>query len=110
MKATYDLNANGCLIITADSSDRKAMREIRRNAKRLRLGDSAVECEALENLIANSEIDWVAPEDIGALTSAPILGIRDEEGKVIAAWGFMDYCLRSFVDDLIKTGKAVFVS
>ena len=73
-------------------------------------GKLGLEAEALEPLICNSELDWVAPEDIGALTSAPILGIRNPAGEVDAAWGFMDYAVRSFVDDLINTGKAIFVS
>jgi hypothetical protein len=35
---------------------------------------------------------------------------RDEEGKPTAAWGFMDYQVRSFLDDLVETGKAIFIS
>lgn len=108
MKFTYDLNTNGCLIITADSSDRAKLRKLRRELKVCCLND--LETQALEPLICNSELDWIAPEDIGALTDAPILGLRDESGKVTAAWGYMDYCLRSFVDDLINNGKAVFTS
>jgi hypothetical protein len=67
------------------------------------------EFEALEHLMANSELDWISPEEIGALTDAPMLGLRDEEGIPTAAWGFMDYALRSFLTDLVENGKAVFV-
>ena len=110
MHATYDLNTQGCLIITADSHDRKMLRRLK--ADHPQWGDCQLELEALEYLIANSELGWVNPEEIGALTSAPILGIRDANNydSVIAAWGFMDYALRSFVDDLIQDGKAVFTS
>jgi len=72
--------------------------------------DSRAEYEALEHLTCNSELGWINPEEIGALTSAPILGLRDELGEPIAAWGFMDYQVRSFLTDLIENGRAVFIS
>ena len=106
MKYTYDLNTNGCLILTADSQDRKAIRQIMREHGTT----NQAEAEALESLLTNSELDWIAPEEIGALTSAPILGLRDANGEPEAAWGFMDYQVRSFLQDLAKNGKAVFIS
>ncbi len=56
--------------------------------------------EFFEGFIANTEWEWILPEDIGALTSAPILGIRDENDEVIEAYGFMDYAVRSLMQDL----------
>jgi hypothetical protein len=53
---------------------------------------------------------WIRPEEIDALTSAPILGFRDENENVVRVWGFMDYAVRSFLQDLVETGKAVFTS
>lgn len=131
MTFTYDLNTNGCLIIRADDTEREMLKELA-NSQGEFTGDA--EWQALESIICNSELDWISPEEIGALTDAPILGIREEareltpdinpgyvhvvghwDGKtwyepVSAAWGFMDYQVRSFVSDLIDTGKAVFVS
>ena len=113
MQATYLNTGQGNLVLIADDSDRAALRELRGpvgpygETKRSYL---EIEADALEGLICNSELEWVRPEEIGALTSAPIIGLRDEEGKPTAAWGFMDYALRSFVDDLIDTGRATFVS
>jgi len=123
MTYTYDLNTNGCLIIKADDRDRERLKEIRGPVGEYGQTERPyvdIEYEALEPLICNSELEWIAPEDIGALTSAPILGIRNtdpikedptsHEYPIVAAWGFMDYAVRSFVDDLIETGKAVFIS
>lgn len=132
MKATYDLNTNGCLILTADAIEREAIAQM--------VADHGCEtcsrCEqdALDSLIANSELEWVQPEYIGALTDAPILGIYEDDkplpkgqdelyaritghwdgvtwySPVFAAWGYMDYQVRSFLADLVDNGKAVFIS
>jgi len=64
--------------------------------------------EFFEGFIANTEWEWISAEDIGALTSAPILGIKDENGEVIEAYGFMDYALRSILDDLFQDHKVIF--
>lgn len=106
MEYTYDLNTNGCLILTADSLERETLAELIKddNANR------HAEYEALEHLLANSELDWIAPEEIGALTDAPILGLRDEQGKPTNAWAFMDYQVRSFLTDLVTDGRATFIS
>lgn len=106
MTFTYDLSTNGCLILKVDSMERSAIADLIAEKG----ATDRAECEALESLIGNSELDWVDPCEIAALTSAPILGIRGEDGEVLAAWGFMDYAVRSFLDDLIQTGQAVFTS
>lgn len=107
MTFTYDLNENGCLILKADTEDRDALKGLASETGEF--GYSA-EYDALEHLIANSELSWIQPEEIGALTSAPILGFRDGKDNVTNAWAFMDYQVRSFVQDLIDKGRAVFVS
>ncbi len=106
MTFTYNLNTNGCLIIKADTKDMAALEGLRNESGEF---DSRAECEALESLIANSELDWIQPEECGDLTDAPILGFRDKDGKTTdARWGYMDYQIRSFIEDLIETGQAVF--
>ena len=131
MQFTYDLNTNGCLIIRADDTEREMLKELANDQGEF-TGDA--EYQALDGLICNSELAWIRPEEIGALTSAPILGLRGEARPITpdinpdyvhvvghwdnktwyepveAAWGFMDYQVRSFVQDLIDTGKAVFIS
>lgn len=132
MRYTYDLNTNGCLILYAANEDRHAIAQMVKDHG----CDFCGQCEydALESLIANSELDWIRPEEIAALTSAPILGFRGDEtelpedidslnvyitsshdGKtyyapVTSAWGFMDYQVRSFLKELRDKGKAVFIS
>lgn len=65
--------------------------------------------EVLEWLMCNSEYEFVQPEETGDLTSAPLLGIRDEQGNIVQRWGFMDYQLRSPQDDLADSGGCLFV-
>ena len=75
--------------------------------------------EAFEGLIANSELEWICPEWHGDLTDAPILGILNPnwsedtdafEKRALERWGFMDYALRSPLEDLRDKGEAVFVA
>lgn len=89
--------------------------------------------DLLEGFIANSEWDWVQPEEIGALTNAPILGTfgqsepsvggrlagrwRDEAGvmqtwydPVLEAYAFMDYQVRSLQSVLLEKGEAFLTS
>lgn len=67
--------------------------------------------DAFDRMIANSELAWISPEECGDLTDAPILGIHDaERGSVAERWGFMDYAIRSPLQDLRDTGKAVFTA
>lgn len=63
--------------------------------------------EFFEAFIANSEWDWVRPEEIGALTDAPILGIRDKYDNVIEAYAFMDYQVKSLMQQLADYGEAI---
>lgn len=119
MTFTHDTTEGGVLVIFADEQERAWLKNdiVGPVGK---FGETErpyiqIELDALEPLICNSELEWVRPEEIGALTAAPILGIveRDDHGtltKVIGVWGFEPYALRSFVDDLIESGKATFRS
>lgn len=57
----------------------------------------------------------VLPEDIGALTDAPIIGTSDfKEGSEADSsdkvWWYPDYAVTSFAEILIETGKVVFTA
>lgn len=107
MEYTYDLNTNGVLILRADSQEREWLKELTAE-KGFTI---AAESEAMEPTLANSDLDWIAPEECGDLTDAPILGLRDAHGDAIdARWGYMNYAVRSFLQDLIETGEAIFTS
>jgi hypothetical protein len=43
--------------------------------------------DLLEPIICNLELEWIRPEEIGALTDAPILGIvdRNDNGELTKA-------------------------
>ena len=124
------------LVITADEEERKLLRQQREEDPDLFVSDAAM-YDAFDTLIANSELWWLDSSDTGDLTSAPILGILSPEqpggngkyGKVMAGrwrddggimqtwyqgieqrWGFMNYQVRSPLEDLADTGLAVFVS
>lgn len=97
------------LLIHADEQDKQDIRGLIEEG-----GDwwnTHVENECLNSLIANSDLEWIRPEECGDLTDAPILGYRDEEGRATGErWGFMDYQVRFFTDDLLEKGVAVFVA
>ncbi len=121
------------LTIHADASARAELAELGEE-----IGADCHLYNAFERLIGNSELNWVGPEVCGDLTDAPILGIwgpdewrdkhEDGDGTILAGadysrtekcvsvcpvlerWGFMDYAVRSVLQDLRDTGKAVFTA
>ena len=60
----------------------------------------------LDSFIGSSEFSWSSDEI--ALCSCPCLVRRDEDDAIIDAFGFMDYCLRSVLQDLQEYGEAFF--
>jgi len=69
--------------------------------------------DLLEDHFANGW-EWILPEDIGALTSAPILSEeveRDEEGKLVSVgrvYWFPDYAVRCELEELLEKGEVFF--
>lgn len=88
----------------------------------------------LEPLIANSELQWIDPAVTGDLTDAPMIGILGEDefskeenkpgsgyvstgatseefakAPVLYRWAYMDYQLRSPLQDLLESRKVVFI-
>jgi hypothetical protein len=130
IKYTIDKEA---LTLTADEEAREDIRELIESESHC--GWRWMEVETLDWLTSNSELQWVSAVDTGDMTDAPMLGIvggeneetrenkgpfgavyvgGDEKGPIYAPilerWGFMDYAVRSFLEDLISEGKAVFVN
>ena len=92
------------LTITANRAERRHLKT---------LGDE-IHCDAvmhdqLEHWTANSELEWIDPAQTGDLTSAPMVGILDKADQVAERWAFMDYQVRSVLEDLRDRGAAVFV-
>lgn len=95
------------------------------------------EGDQLDGLIGNSDLQWIDPSDTGDLTDAPLLGITggtvsEEERKehppcigwisagfwndqkhyfpIFERWGYSRYETRSFLQDLMETGKTEFTN
>ena len=104
----YTLNEKrNRLTIHADLDDQARLAEIKTDDPD-EWGTLVCEADILEPLICNSELDWIDPSETGDLTDAPMLGIRGEDETVLERWAFMSYQIRSFCDDLLTTGEAVF--
>ncbi len=103
----YIEKVSGDLRIVADEKDRAYLRECVADET---LQSDKTMYDAFETLMANSGLQWVSPEKLSALTSAPILGIRDESDCVLKAWWYPGYELRSPQQDLLERGECIFKS
>lgn len=103
MKYKFNLDRSQ-LIVSADELERALLREM--PAEEIQ-SDAAL-WDFLEQLVCNSELEWIRPEETGDLTDAPLLGIRESDESISERWGFMPYALRSPLIDLRDKGEAVF--
>ena len=99
------------LTITADDLERRAI------AIYGDYSDDAMH-DCFEHITCNSELEWIPGGETGDLTAAPMLGIRESseqadkehrDAEVLERWAFMDYQVRSVLEDLRDKGRAVFV-
>lgn len=67
----------------------------------------ALEFGVLSLFTLRSSFRIVKPEEYGDLTDAPMIGLRN--GESLHRWAFMDYQIRSFLDDFVETGEAIFM-
>jgi hypothetical protein len=102
----HNINKNGDLVISVDKSEQAELRSRFKYEPDFNSDDTMY--DILEHLICNSELEFCTPEDIGALTDAPILCIRNGKEKIGKAWGFMNYQIRSVQQDLAEEGYAIF--
>ena len=76
-------------------------------------GIYAALCTLLEDHLCNGW-EMVPPEDIGALTAAPILSdeiVRDDEGRITEAgrvYWYPDYAVRDEIDEVRKNTVLIF--
>ncbi len=129
MRLTHSISPDRrTLTIHADESARRELREMPESAKEaaetgnsgaLTLHSDAAMFDAFERLLANSELDWIRPEESDDLTDAPILGIRNPnagedigefEVAALERWGFMTYQVQSVLAALRDTGEAEFTA
>ena len=97
------------LILSIDPEEQAAL-QLTRTEDPDDWGTTRLEGEVMEPIICNSELEWIEPWETGDLTDAPMLGVCDEEETILERWAFMNYQVRSFLDDLADHGKATFIS
>jgi hypothetical protein len=121
---------NGHLKITTDLEGRAFLQELQ-NEDPERFGNDDQLHDFLESLITDDVFEWCDPAWAGALTSAPMLaffGVVEEVPQgadtrfmnivgrwnnilwyapVKKCWAFMDYAVRSPLDDLLEDGYCV---
>ena len=95
------------LTLVANRKDRQELGRLHKELGETFHSDNTM-VDWLHTFIDLSEFGWTLPEEIGALTAAPILTRRDDHYNIVDAFGFMDYCLHSVLQDLQETGKAFF--
>ncbi len=94
------------LKITIDDIDRKFLKEVSEDNHN-QLCTEKAEYDFFAPYFENGEFEWVFPEDINALTSAPIIGVRGEGENlnIIEAYGYMDYAIYSMLEELETHGE-----
>jgi hypothetical protein len=99
--------ASGNLKIVAGKGDFERLREIR---ERVEGNDLAY----LDELLDGTRYQPIRPEDVGALTNAPMFTddfeIKDDGTRIVhgSVWWFPNYQVENFADTLIKEGSVVF--
>ena len=111
-----DLNMNGlvtltklpkCLRISLTPAGREELMDKRNADGTWKAGTDSILADLLEDHLANG---WELPEDIGALTSAPILSDsaqRDDQGKLTKigdCYWFPDYAVTSELEEMLDKG------
>ena len=93
---------NGNLTMTANVRTRETIKQIRASATSEISAESLFISEVLDGYSREQGMTFeqVAPEEVGALTSAPIIS----DGENI--YGYMDYAINNFLEELAD-GKTV---
>jgi hypothetical protein len=96
--------ANGNIKLSLSASGKKKVKEAIADGTNIEADDFFI--ELLAHNLANGWT-WIRPEDVGALTSAPILSDdvkRDDNGKLVSVvnvWWYTDYQLYSPVAEML---------
>jgi hypothetical protein len=101
---------NGDLLLTAGNARRSCLADDLRERGSI----SAWYSLMVDDFSSNGHLHPVEPEDVGALTDAPIItddmeyaddGARIVRGRV---WWFPDYCIRDPMEELARKGRVIF--
>ena len=94
------------LLLTVNDDER---RELAENYSLDEMNTDNAMFEFFDDILANSEYQWVTPEECGALTDAPILGTKDENDVVVEAYGWMQYAVKSLLVELYENNEALLI-
>jgi hypothetical protein len=129
---TSEILENGDLKLSIDAEDQELLRVLQAEDPDGFCSDNTM-YDWFEAFIGNDEYEWIRPEECGALTSAPMLGIYSSEREkqntdgtdiavtghwdnitwvqdVLKCWAFMDYQIVSPQERLMETGSAILTS
>lgn len=106
MKA--ELLPNGNLHLTITHAEREEWKDLA--AENPDFDSDCAMTDLFDKFMANSEYDWILPEEAIALTDAPIIGTRDQDGKPEQVWGWMDYQVQSLQRALLEQGEAILIT
>ena len=121
---------NGDLKLIVDAEDQELLRVLQAEDPDGFCSDNTM-LDWFDAFIGNSEYEWIIPEEVGALTSAPMLGMYGLERvrkntdspsirvagswdnrvwvlDVVSCWAFMDYQIVSVQERLLEIGEVVF--
>lgn len=108
---THEVMADGRLKIKLPTEERENLREMIEDAKANRKGD--ILGDVIETMLANG-FQWIAPEQVGALTDAPMISDEaecDDHGdlvKIGRVFYFADYQVHDPVEVLYEKGEVIF--
>lgn len=111
----FDIKPNGNLVLTLEPGDREALADDYNDHG---ADDSRFLVDILEHTgwEGNGRLYSVQPEDVGALTEAPILADNKQiadDGTVTVpgnVWWFPDYMVTSFAKKLMTDGSVTFTA
>lgn len=72
----------------------------------VKLQASAIESIFIQDFLSKEGFEEIKPEDCGALTSATLIR-RSETQENLEVWGFLDYQVISFLEELAKGNSVV---
>jgi len=104
--------ANGNLLIKLNAEGRAELAELVEDYGIAALGFDGAFIELVEYQTCNGW-EWIAPEEIGALTNALILScdtVRDDHGVLISCgrvYANMDYAIKSPAEELARNGEII---
>ena len=109
---TYTQDPNGSLVIEATLGDRERLKRLRKLLKGYKgryLEEARLLCLMAKHTRWNNpksgpKLDWIS----GVKSQIPVIGFRRLNGTISHSWCWVGTRNKSFVEDLIESGEAIF--